>query len=76
MAGGSEAQEEGIGRRPSPFRAGESCPDCGAAHWLIGRQSAECAGCGTPLPRAAPEPLGAARARFRSSILRPFRPAA
>jgi len=26
------------------------CPGCGRTHWLIGRQSAECAFCTTALP--------------------------
>lgn len=28
----------------------QPCPACGAAHWLIGRHSAECARCGETLP--------------------------
>lgn len=26
------------------------CPGCGRTHWIIGRQSAECAFCSTALP--------------------------
>jgi hypothetical protein len=26
------------------------CPGCGGQQWLVGRVSAECAGCGTALP--------------------------
>jgi hypothetical protein len=28
------------------------CPGCGRGHWYVGRLSAECAFCGTALPRA------------------------
>jgi hypothetical protein len=37
------------------YRAGEAnhCPGCGRTHWLIGRQSAECAFCSTALPLEA-----------------------
>lgn len=34
------------------YRTGMICPGCGAGKWLIGRRSAECAGCGTALPLA------------------------
>jgi len=27
------------------------CPGCGKAHWYVGRLSAECAFCGTAVPR-------------------------
>lgn len=26
------------------------CSDCGGSHWLVGRQTAECAFCGNALP--------------------------
>ena len=37
---------------PLLFRPGEenSCPDCGAAHRLIGRAMAECGACRSALP--------------------------
>lgn len=31
---------------------GDHCPGCGRCHWLIGRQTAECAFCSTALPLA------------------------
>ncbi len=36
------------------FHKGETnhCPGCGSTHWLVGRQSAECARCDTALPLA------------------------
>ena len=30
------------------------CPGCGSTHWLVGRESAECARCDTALPLAEP----------------------
>jgi hypothetical protein len=38
------------------YRAAQLCPSCGRAHWLVGRQSAECALCGTALALAPREP--------------------
>lgn len=38
------------------YRAPQTCPDCGGAHWLVGRQSAECALCGTALALAPRDP--------------------
>ncbi|SNS75850.1 hypothetical protein SAMN06295912_1158 [Sphingomonas laterariae] len=34
------------------YRANEvnHCPGCGKMHWFVGRNSAECAFCGTALP--------------------------
>ncbi len=34
------------------YRDGMDCPDCGRGAFYIGRQSAECAHCGTALPLA------------------------
>ena len=34
------------------YREGMDCPGCGYASWHIGRQSAECACCGTALSLA------------------------
>lgn len=39
-----------------PYRPGETvCPGCTGRAWIVGRVSAECAGCGTALdlPEAA-----------------------
>lgn len=30
------------------------CPDCGETHWLVGRATAECAGCSAALPIVVP----------------------
>lgn len=40
------------------YRAPQTCPSSGRSHWLVGRQSAECALCGTALALAprVPEP--------------------
>ena len=64
--------------RPLPFRAGEaeSCGECGGVQWLVGRQSAECAICGAPLPLAIPGPSGAAAPRLRKGARGRFRRAA
>jgi hypothetical protein len=64
------------GCRHGPFRRGDAiaCPDCGAAHWLVGRRSAECASCGAALPLAGGEPAGAAAARLRKGQKGRFRP--
>lgn len=43
------------GYRPL-YRAGTHCPCCGGSAWLVGRRSAECAGCCTALP-LAPAPI-------------------
>lgn len=32
------------------YSSGIACPGCGNGNWVIGRRSAECAGCGTALP--------------------------
>jgi hypothetical protein len=63
--------------RQAPFRQGEAvaCADCGAAHWHVGRRSAECASCGGTLPLAGGEPVGAAAARLRKGAKGRFRPA-
>lgn len=39
------------------------CPGCGGSHWLVGRQTAECAFCGDALPLAggAHSGIGATR---------------
>lgn len=31
------------------YRSGDRCPACWGTHWLIGRQTAECARCGMAL---------------------------
>lgn len=31
------------------YRSGDRCPACWGTHWLIGRTTAECAGCGMAL---------------------------
>jgi hypothetical protein len=64
--------------RPVPFRLGEAAPcgDCGSVQWLVGRQSAECAGCGAPLPLALPGSSGAAAPRLRKGSKGRFRRAA
>ncbi|MEE8612247.1 MAG: hypothetical protein V3V60_15825 [Sphingomonas aquatilis] len=38
------------------YRPGSHCPCCAGAAWHVGRQSAECAICGTPLPLAPADP--------------------
>ena len=42
--------------RPKPYlmNGANVCPDCGGRQWHVGRISAECATCDTPLPLAAP----------------------
>ncbi len=30
------------------------CPDCGQTNWMVGRATAECAGCSAALPIVAP----------------------
>lgn len=56
--------------RPPPLRADAPapCPDCGGERWFVGRRSAECAGCGAPVPLAEPSPLGAAGLRTRYGL--------
>ncbi len=44
------------GYRPLYRGAGSCCPSCCATAWLVGRQSAECARCGTALPLAPAVP--------------------
>lgn len=39
------------GYRPA-YSSGTSCPSCASRAWHVGRQSAECARCGTALPLA------------------------
>jgi hypothetical protein len=34
------------------YRPGTHCPGCSHSNWLVGRITAECAFCGTALPRA------------------------
>lgn len=34
------------------------CPGCSASQWLVGRQSAECACCGTAIPLMSPAAPG------------------
>ncbi|WP_300113387.1 hypothetical protein [Sphingobium sp.] len=34
------------------------CPGCGGSHWLVGRQSAECARCATAIPLMSPATPG------------------
>jgi hypothetical protein len=38
--------------RPLAWRPGDRCPECGRAHWHVGRLSVECAFCATALPLA------------------------
>ncbi|HEX4736809.1 MAG TPA: hypothetical protein VH331_04520 [Allosphingosinicella sp.] len=66
----------GTGRQ-GPFRQGDAvaCAECGAANWLVGRRSAECAGCGTALPLAGGGASGAAAHRLRKGRKGSFRPA-
>lgn len=44
------------------YHAGDHCPGCGGTNWIVGRSSAECAGCATALPLAPvpgmPAPTG------------------
>ena len=63
--------------RQGPFRQGEAvaCAECGEANWLVGRRSAECAGCGAALPLAGGGAVGAARAKLRKGQKGSFRPA-
>lgn len=37
------------------------CPGCGRTHWLVGRQTAECAFCATALPLEEQRPVPKAR---------------
>ena len=64
-------------KRQGPFRPGEAvaCAECGEANWLVGRRSAECAGCGAALPLAGGGPMGASAARLRKGQKGRFRPA-
>jgi hypothetical protein len=41
------------------YRAPQICPGCTGQHWFEGRQSAECARCGTALPFAPIAPSAA-----------------
>lgn len=50
------------------------CPGCGQSQWIIGRATAECAGCGTALPLVAGAVLGTGL--FRSRGLSEFSPLA
>jgi hypothetical protein len=67
----------GEARRQGPFRQGEAlaCDECGAANWLVGRRSAECASCGAALPLAGGGSQGAAAARLRKGQKGRFHPA-
>jgi hypothetical protein len=51
---GRDRAQQGIRQRGyhAAYRQGEAntCPGCGRGHWLVGRQLAECAFCGTALP--------------------------
>lgn len=38
------------GWQPVPYRTGDRCPCCGHSNFYMGRRSAECANCATPLP--------------------------
>jgi hypothetical protein len=42
------------------YRKGETnyCPGCGRTHWYVGRATAECGFCGTPLPLETPITFG------------------
>lgn len=53
-------------RRAAPYRgeAPVACPECGSAHWLVGRHVAECAACAALYPRADGDPLGLSRPRL------------
>lgn len=33
-----------------PYRAGDRCQRCGLSNWIIGRVTAECAGCSAAVP--------------------------
>lgn len=35
-----------------------ACPCCGVTAWHVGRSTAECAGCGSPLPLVQPTRIG------------------
>ena len=40
------------------------CPACGHAHWIVGRQSAECAICSTALPLESAYFVGSPRQKL------------
>lgn len=40
--------------RPYLSRTTNTCPDCGGQQWHVGRVSAQCAICDSPLPLANP----------------------
>lgn len=41
------------------------CPGCGQQQWIVGRASAECAFCGTPVPLQRGQMNGAGLVRAR-----------
>ena len=45
------------------------CPECGKAHWFVGRMSAECAFCHTALPISGVHRIGAGLTRTSPSPL-------
>ena len=63
--GGAAANDEHGGRviyRPGDVRR---CPECGGAHWLVGRLLAECNDCGTAVPLGEVKLHGAGADRGR-----------
>lgn len=65
--GGAAANDDhGAGARVT-YRPGETrtCPECGAAHWLVGRLLAECNDCGTVVPLGEVKLHGAGADRGR-----------
>ena len=52
------------------YRAEETnrCPGCGRAQWHVGRQTAECAFCGTAIALAEAKWVGSARAAAPAAV--------
>ncbi|HEY0044883.1 MAG TPA: hypothetical protein VGB62_10070 [Allosphingosinicella sp.] len=67
MAATIDSNDNHAHAAPLLFRLGEenSCPDCGASHWLVGRRVAECGACGSALPLAGVKLHGAGTLRGR-----------
>ncbi|WP_106515262.1 hypothetical protein [Allosphingosinicella deserti] len=65
--GGDAANDDHQGGTRAVYRPGDvrSCPECGGAHWLVGRLLAECNDCGTAVPLGEVKLHGAGADRGR-----------